>query len=964
MHGWIVRAGLLGLVATLVNFVPVVAPAQAADPPPETSTPVVTPPVWQKVLPDRQFVAVSDEYAMHRRVWNRDGVYSGYPVVRLSDGVVVQAFKPDPAAKAFPRLSGDAILQDFTYKDAYRHRVDVIDAETGALRGSLIAPNDESHVASEAEWMLTLWKPTPDTTAARLRFLDGRTMDVDLPDHEITGTSSSIGVINSVLYLRDQGKLVTLDLATGEVTRLVGPDATDIYPYGSWNSPFLTGDRIVQLKRDYSSDTYTAFWYDAATLTEHRTALDLRGEGTIHPFGNDLAQAVALYGQPKTLHRIDLDTGAVTGPLGQAIDVERSGAGRLVVTLDQDPDDGLGVVADDGAGVRRVADLPRVPEWMSNPWLDGDTVSAMVGANDAWPMSTSADGATPWVEKPRKFTTAGDARVEEIPDPKGEDTSRWQLSWPGGFRVIEPASKVTLGHGGELVVIDDKEVQRVRPAADGSVDVVLPAQQRAAAADGSWVWLAPDSNKVVRGFDADDPSRTRAVQADVGCSPAPIQVRDGFLLITCSLGWSYVVDLSGKLPTWRVPISNPGQVSPKLGNGFVAWTYMRAWTPEAPARNELRIADLTAEHRTTVITDVGGLGHYRFGVDEAGGRRVAYQNNSGLIAVRDVTRADATAPVTTAGGLDQPSAVASGEPVEVRFTETWRDAPHGLESASGLATIDVRRRTRTANSDWSEWQTTAERVSSADATVQVQPGTGVCFSSRARDKAGNVSDWSEARCTVVDGEWPKLGQVTGPARLDIVKDSAGLRFGYGASDDFGIASYDVQTRVAAPGRLPGAWTDQVLATTSTALTVRAAAGSEWCVRFRARDVAGHVTDWSAPRCTAVAYDDRALAVSGATARKRSTLALHGTVTVLKRKGATATMGTVQRGRTLAVWVLRGPGQGALDVRVGTTKVGRIRTAAPTSRRVLVALPLTRSGPVRFVVAGARPVRFDGFGVGR
>lgn len=53
MHGWIVRAGLLGLVASLVSVVPVVAPAQAADPPLETSIPVVTPPVWQKVLPDR-----------------------------------------------------------------------------------------------------------------------------------------------------------------------------------------------------------------------------------------------------------------------------------------------------------------------------------------------------------------------------------------------------------------------------------------------------------------------------------------------------------------------------------------------------------------------------------------------------------------------------------------------------------------------------------------------------------------------------------------------------------------------------------------------------------------------------------------------------------------------------------------------------------------------------------------------
>ena len=810
--------------------------------------------------------------------------------------------------------------------------------------------------------MLTLWKPTTDSVAARLRGLDGSTLDVTIPGSAIAGSSRVVGRIGSVVYLQQNLTLAALDLDTGTVTKLVGPDADPIYPYGFWHAPFVSGDRIVELEHDWSDDTYTAVWYDAATFTEHRTPLELPGEGQLYPFGNDLIQAVGPYGATKTLYGIDLDAGVVTGPLDSALDVAEDGSGGVVVTVDGDPDDALGVMVDD-TGVQPVTVLPRVPEAMSSPYLDGNSLSALVGANNSWPMSTTADGTSPWANETRRFSTAGDVRLEEIPDPLGYPTSQWELSSPGGSRIIH-ANKVVLGHGGELVVVDYSTIQRVRPADDGSVvEVDSPFGPAKAVADGSWVWLPPGADHIVRGFDADDPSMTRELDAGVGCSPGTLEARDGFMLITCSLGWSYVIDLSGKLPTWRVPISTISPVAPRLGNGFIAWTYFNAWTPERDAFTDLRVADLTAEHRTTSIRDAGGSGRSMFIADEAGGKRIAYVNNSGLVAVRDVTRADTTPPVLTDGQAGETEYVASETPVDVHFSETWSDAEHGIESASGVAIFDVRTRTRTSVTDWSAWQTTEALVAAAG-SEHVKPGTGVCFSSRARDVAGNVSDWSEPRCTVVDDAAPSLEPLTGPARFTMADEDARIWFAYGASDDFGVASYDVQTRDAEPGGRLGVWTDRRSATTATELSRAVVAGSERCVRFRARDLAGHVAAWSRLRCTAVGYDDRALDVGGATARGTSALALNRTVTVLKRNGATARLAKAQWGSSLAVWVLRGPDQGVVDVRVGTTSVGRIRTAAPTWRRSLVELPLPTGGPVRLIAAASEPVRIDGLAVRR
>ncbi len=958
-----VASALLSAALAVTLLTPVAA--QASDPPPESSTSTVLPPYWTTRLPARQLVTVSDQYAMHRRVWNQNGGYAGFPIVRLSDGAVVSSYHSSdfPGANFnLMRLDGDALLVQYPAGTTDNGRVDVVDPETFKVRGELVVPSDESHLAAGADWLLTLWRNPSGTLIARLHFLDRPTIDVTIPDSAITGSSRLVGRIGDVVYLAQNSTLAALDLVTGAVTRLVGPNATEIYPYGFWNGPFVDGDRAVQLETDWTARTVSANWYDAETWTEHQTALGSMDGGGYYPFGDDLLRTTGPSDGPYTLSRVDLDTGTSTSLPGQLIDAKPDGAGGLVVTQDDDPDDYLGVIADDGTGVRRVATLSRVPYYMEDVHLDRGSVSAVAGINEQIAVGTTADGTSPWTEQAHAFTTAGDARLERIPDPTTYSSSHWQLSWPGGSRTID-AYRVRLGHGGELAIIGNGTVQRVRPASDGSVDVSSPVPGTTAAADGSWVWFAPGADHLVHGFDADDPRRTREVDAGVSCASSTVDVRGDFMLLACSTkGYSYVVDLTGKLPTWRVPVSSTQPSMPRLGDGFLVYNYFNAWTPERDAFTGLRVADLTAQHRITSIRDVATDGRYV--ADDADSHRIAYVNSSGLATVRDLTRPDATAPVPGPGGLDTPAAVASTVPVAAAYGQTWGDASYGIESSSGTATVDVRTRTRTVGSDWSDWTTAPQDGDTASATVDVEPGHGVCFSSRGVDRAGNTSDWSAPRCTTVDGAGPTNGRLSHPGRFALPDDNGRISFGYGATDDFGIASYDVQTRRAKPGHLLGGWVDRRTATTATRLSVPAPAGSEWCARFRARDLAGNVSSWSGARCTSVILDDRALAAWGPTARKTSSLALAHTVTVLRRKGAGAEGPGTQRGRTLAVWVLRGPGQGTMVVRVGDRRLARLATAAPTWRRTRVLLPMKRSGPVRFSAAGGGPVRVDAFTVER
>jgi hypothetical protein len=70
------------------------------------------------------------------------------------------------------------------------------------------------------------------------------------------------------------------------------------------------------------------------------------------------------------------------------------------------------------------------------------------------------------------------------------------------------------------------------------------------------------------------------------------------------------------------------------------------------------------------------------------------------------------------------------------------------------------------------------------------------------------------------------------------------------------------------------------------------------------------------------------------------------------------------GRTLALWVIAAPNNGKVAIYVGRARVTTVRAASATVQRKLILVSLPRSGVVKLVQAGSRPVRFDALAIER
>jgi Tol biopolymer transport system component len=155
--------------------------------------------------------------------------------------------------------------------------------------------------------------------------------------------------------------------------------------------------------------------------------------------------------------------------------------------------------------------------------------------------------------------------------------------------------------------------------------------------------------------------------------------------------------------------------------------------------------------------------------------------------------------------------------------------------------------------------------------------------------------------------------------------------------------------------------------TTKGLSHPLARGHTYCYSVRARDESGRTGAWSAEKCTIAPLDQTALSRSSGWALRSGSSYSGGTALVTTRKGASLTRpGT--RLRRVGVLATTCPTCGALDVYVGTSRVGRISLARGTRtlHRKALLLPRLgqRSGTVRLVVVTkGRQVRVDGLLVG-
>jgi hypothetical protein len=145
--------------------------------------------------------------------------------------------------------------------------------------------------------------------------------------------------------------------------------------------------------------------------------------------------------------------------------------------------------------------------------------------------------------------------------------------------------------------------------------------------------------------------------------------------------------------------------------------------------------------------------------------------------------------------------------------------------------------------------------------------------------------------------------------------------------------------------------------------VRVPPGGQACLRVRARDSASNVSPWSATKCVTVPLDDRSLTARGKVRRLSSALALSGTQSRLDTVGSSVSRAG-QTGARVAVVVLRGPGQGAVDVLAGTTRLGRVSLSASSWGRQVVWLPpkTLHGATITIRSLRSRPARVDALAV--
>jgi hypothetical protein len=450
------------------------------------------------------------------------------------------------------------------------------------------------------------------------------------------------------------------------------------------------------------------------------------------------------------------------------------------------------------------------------------------------------------------------------------------------------------------------------------------------------------------------------VTLDLPCAADSLDVDLRAVLSHCPDGSFWLSNARTSMATWRLPLE-PGDGAPVVGTNYVAWSH--------------RAGD---GRRVVVVVDVDDFTHdaRTFGPiadgtepvpDDTTNPILGYVDPDGTIRMagvywlqsRPTDGPDVTAPHWQESGVTP--AVTTGK---MTFGWSYFDPGIGNAVISGLDHYQAQWQQRPVGAagfqPWNDLPLTG-RQRSVDVTNDEDVDT--CFRVRAYDWAGNVSDWSPVSCSVVDRTAPRLTSAATAARI---APGSSLGFRYAFTDRHGLASYDLEYREAPLAVAPGAWTHPAAwyGAKATSVVRTAPAGSDTCFRVRARDVAGNLTGWSAPQCEAAPLDDKALSPTGTVRRVATKARPSGQVSTMFAAGDTLTYRGV-RTNHLALVGQVGPNEGAVDVLVGSTKVGRASFATSRAGWGTVWLPWTAmlGGKLTLVrVAGTKNVTIDGVAV--
>lgn len=221
-----------------------------------------------------------------------------------------------------------------------------------------------------------------------------------------------------------------------------------------------------------------------------------------------------------------------------------------------------------------------------------------------------------------------------------------------------------------------------------------------------------------------------------------------------------------------------------------------------------------------------------------------------------------------------------------------------------------------------------------------------------------------ARGFTVDASAPSA-RIVGPTFGATVAASAAVT--YTATDSSGVASYDLRYRTASSSGVFGSYIYPRTGTTGTSHVLTLAAGYEYCVSVRARDVFGNTSGWTAERCFSRPLDDRALSAGAGAGWTRSTAAglYYSTLTSSTKYDASLTRSVkMKRAYLLAT---KCPTCGVVSVYLGSRYLTAINLyAATTQRQVLIGVPAQTSalsGTLRIATRSTgKLVQIDGLAI--
>lgn len=905
-------------------------------------TPTGSEPDTPVELPLREDLGVSnlmasEKYALYNWHPYLQGSEGYDTLVRRSDGATVRTLPRDRTLVLdVPVLIGDSLV----YQRGYNDPIEIRDAGSGELQHQFTLADSvvESVLHVDPRWMLTKRETTPGHAALSVHWADGHT-DTDIGT--VSPGCETTRATRDAVYLDCGYNTFEVDVEASTLRQL------DFGPGSSGAQLIEVTDRwLVAYLRNEADNMVDPpveeYWFMDRATGELRPRIDMPFDSKVRDtlvLGDSLAVMYAESTEANPLLEIRLvdQTGTMSEPIAQHVPDARQLLDGTAIAALQDLSTLQGRLAIlSGAGPAHLTDLPPVPELVRNVALSGDRLAAAWGsgrpgigvhqAGAGWTALTRD-----WLGNTDSLDFSGDAAVVQ------RTSTSWKVYWPGGERTIPTGVRfdsLALSHGGDYLMHRRFNAQATDVVRTISGELVTTVPGLNPAIDGHWLWQRPDASGVMRGVDLREPAPRDPVQVQVpeGCANATITaVQKRWAMIYCG-NTNHVIDLTSTV----APITLPYRPHQRLGNGFVT-SREPAPSDTDPEASVLQVMSLDSSHEVRRYGPIGHSGDDMVAPDREGSPRLAYVDPTLGIRTVDLNWLPATAstlgtdnlaPVLRSSPQDQ--LIGSSEAVSTSMT--WSFAERNLfpTMQTGVISYDVRLYRISAGST-TEWMypETWQGTESPTVNATIPTGDGACFSARARDGAGNLSDWTDRNCVTVDGEAPTIDAVTGPPDWLAAVKPGPHTFEYQAYDDHDI-TYDVALQTAAPGQPAGPWVTTHTDTPDTSVAQTLIPGRYHCVRYSATDAAGNVSPWSAPRCTVLPLDDRQLTTAGRVGRTTSSSALGGTLSHLRKRGARLDM-QGQTGQDVGVWIQQRPGMGKAHVVVAGKVVGSIPGSAPTVR---------------------------------